>query len=54
MLTLDNVSVTENVPDASEFLGSTVNIWDDILFLKKDYFLPMASLQRQRILLVIH
>jgi hypothetical protein len=29
MFSLENGSETETVPDASEFLGSTLNIWDD-------------------------
>jgi hypothetical protein len=48
---------TENVADASEFPGNTLNMWENdcaLLYLKKEGCFSIASLWSQQILVHIH
>jgi hypothetical protein len=58
MFSFKNGPEIEMVPNTSEFLRNTLNIWDNdsalVYCLKKDDFLSMASLQSQGILLGIY
>jgi hypothetical protein len=61
MFSFENGPDIETVPSGSEFLGNTLNIWDNdhalvylVPYLKNDGCLSMASLWNQRILVSIH